>query len=284
MYIPLKYGGCNLMTAFLLLLLIGLISATFGSIVGLGGGIIIVPALIWMGPVFLDRDIPASTAVGTSLTVLIITALASTLTYMKKKTVDFKSGWLYFATSGPAAVAGAMLTSLLPQQVFKLVFGSFMLLMACLMVVRDRLKPRTYNWPVKRVFMDATGAQHAYGYSISLSLMVGFGVGLISGLFGIGGGSLFVPLMVLLFAYPPHVATATSMFVIFLSSILGSGTHMLQGEVDWFSAAALAPGAWLGGRAGAAIASRMSGKGLMWLLRVTLFLLSARMLWQGITG
>lgn len=271
------------MTAFILLILIGTVSATFGSIVGLGGGIIIVPALIWIGPALLGRTIASSTAVGTSLTVLIFTALASTRVYMKKRTVDFKSGWLIFAASGPAAVLGAMLTSLLPQTAFKLVFGGFMLVMAVLMSVKSRLKSRAYNWRIKRVHKEEDGTELVYGYSMLPILLIGAGVGLVSGLFGIGGGSLFVPLMVLLFAYPPHVATATSMFVIFLSSILGSATHMLEGEVDWFAAAALTPGAWLGGRLGAAIASAMSGNRLMWLLRLTLFALAVRMIVQGLS-
>lgn len=272
------------MIAFLLLLLLGAVSATFGSIVGLGGGIIIVPALIFIGPIFLGRDIHTGAAVGTSLTVLIVTALASTLTYMKKGTVDFRSGWLYSITSGPAAILGAMLTGALPQQTFKLVFGFFMLMMAGIMIVREYMKPKRYQWRTKRTYKDPSGVEWEYGYNVLPALGVGFGVGFISGLFGIGGGSLFVPLMVLLFSYPPHVATATSMFVILISSVLGSATHILSGEVDWFSAAALAPGAWVGGKLGAIIASRMSGKGLLWLLRVTLILLSARMIWQGLSG
>ncbi|GIP41094.1 UPF0721 transmembrane protein [Paenibacillus sp. J31TS4] len=266
------------MLAFLLLLLIGIVSATFGSIVGLGGGIIIVPSLIYIGPMFLDRDIPTNVAVGTSLAVLILTALSSTLTYYRQKRIDFRSGWLYFLTSGPAAMLGASLTGMFEAKRFELAFGIFMLFMALLMVARDYMKPVTIDWKIKRTFTDAKGESSQYGYNLPAALLIGFFVGMISGLFGIGGGSLFVPAMVLLFGYPPHVATATSMFVIFLSSILGSVTHVALGEVDWFSAAALGPGALIGGWFGARIASRMSGKGLLWLLRVTLFLFAARMI------
>jgi uncharacterized membrane protein YfcA len=87
--------------------------------------------------------------------------------------------------------------------------------------------------------------------------------------------------MVLLFRFPPHVAAATSMFVIFLSSIVGSGMHAALSEVNWLLVLALAPGAWLGGVIGAAIAVRMSGKGLMWLLRATLLALAAKMIYDG---
>ncbi|WP_010272705.1 sulfite exporter TauE/SafE family protein [Paenibacillus senegalensis] len=266
----------------LLLVLIGVVSATFGSIVGLGGGVIIVPSLIYLGPLLLDREITTATAVGTSMAVLILTALSSSYTYYKLKRIDFRSAWLFFITSGPAAILGASLTGNFEQGTFQLVFGSFMLFMAMLMIARDYMKPIEIKWKINREFTDAMGITHSYGYNITSALILGLGVGLISGLFGIGGGSLFVPAMVLLFRYPPHIAAATSMFVILLSSILGTGSHMVFGDIDWLSAAALAPGALIGGWLGAKIATRMSGKGLLWLLRLTLLALAIRMIWAGL--
>lgn len=269
------------LTGFALLILVGIVSATFGSIVGLGGGIIIVPALMYIAPLFLERDISTAEAVGTSLFVLIFTALSSTLAFMKEKKVDFRSGWLYFVTSGPAAMVGSSLTGLFPPRPFELAFGVFMLLMAFLLILRNRLKPASIRWRIARTYVDAQGNTHDYGYNVPIALAVGFGVGLVSGLFGIGGGSLFVPVMVLLFRYPPHVATATSMFVIFLSSILGSAVHGYNGEIDLYAACALAPGAWIGGWLGARIVRRMSGGALLWVLRVTLIVLAVRMIGGG---
>ncbi|MDF2724261.1 MAG: hypothetical protein K0Q59_3936 [Paenibacillus sp.] len=267
------------MIGFVLLLIIGLVSATFGSIVGLGGGIIIVPALLYIAPIFLDKDIVTATAVGTSLTVLIFTALSSTLTFMKEKKVDFRSAWLFFITSGPGAMVGASLTGNFAPRPFELAFGIFMLLMAALLILRTRWKPASIDWRIKRTYTDGQGLDHTYGYNLPVALVVGFAVGFISGLFGIGGGSLFVPIMVLLFRYPPHVATATSMFVIFLSSILGSATHGYHGEVDWYSVVALAPGAWIGGWLGARIVRVMSGGALLWTLRITLIVIAIKMIW-----
>lgn len=267
--------------AWAFLFLIGVISAVFGSIVGLGGGIITVPALVYLGPSVLGKEFPAALAVGTSLTVLIFTAISSTLTYVKQGRVDFRSGLLFFTTSGPAAVIGATLTQQLKLKQFELAFGLFLLLMAMLLIVRSRLKPLPIRWKINRTYTDAAGISWEYGYSLTPALAVGFAVGFISGLFGIGGGALFVPLMVLLFRYPPHVATATSMFVIFLSAIMGSITHAWHGEVDWLSVAVLAPGALFGGWLGARIAAKMSGNALLWLLRLTLIALALRMIWSG---
>lgn len=267
---------------WILFVLMGVAAAMFGSIVGLGGGIIIVPALLLIAPSLTGESVDHATAVGISLTVLIVTALASTMSYRKKGLVDFRSGLLFFLTSGPAAMLGSAATGYMKTGSFQLAFGFFMLLMAGLLVARDYLKPFTKEWPIVRVLTDASGERHTYSYGIAPALAIGSGVGLISGLFGIGGGSLLVPLMVLLFRFPPHVASATSMFVIFLSAIMGSGIHIALGEIDWLLTLALIPGAWIGGKLGARISLRMSGKGLMWLLRAVLLLLAAQLIFEGL--
>lgn len=266
----------------LALFIIGIISAVFGSIVGLGGGIITVPALVLLGPQLIGASIATQTAVGTSLAVLIFTAFSATWTYRRQGKVDFRSGWIFFAASGPAAMLGASITNAIPQGLFQLAFGAFMFVMFALMVARERLKPINFNWKIKRTFTDGEGNTYQYGYNYGLALIIGCGVGLASGLFGIGGGSLFVPLMVLLFQFPPHVATASSMFVILLSSLLGSGVHIWNGNVDWLLFAMLAPGALIGGRVGAAIASKLSGSQLMWLLRATLLAVAVYLIIKGI--
>ncbi|WP_080832899.1 sulfite exporter TauE/SafE family protein [Cohnella massiliensis] len=267
--------------AWTLFALIGVVSAIFGSIVGLGGGIVIVPSLVLIAPAMLGEAVSTQTAVGTSLAVLILTAFTATWTYKKQGKVDFKTGWLLFATSGPAAMAGAAATNDVPKGPFQLSFGLFMFVMFVLMIARERMKPLSRDWPVRRTFADADGNVYEYGYSIGLALAIGAGVGVSSGLFGIGGGSLFVPLMVLLFGFPPHVATATSMFVILLSSVTGSAVHAANGNIDWLLFAALAPGAIVGGKLGAAIAARMTGKQLMWLLRATLLAVAVYLIIKG---
>jgi uncharacterized membrane protein YfcA len=270
--------------SFIFYIAVGLIAATFGSLVGLGGGIIIVPALVYLGPLFVGKDISVTVAVGTSLAVLIFTAMSSTMTFVKQKRVDFRSGWLFFITCGPGAMIGSYMTRYLQPQSFQLYFGLFMLVMALLLILRDYMKPLRMAWSHTREFTDSSGDKFTYGYSLAPALIVGLLVGFISGLFGIGGGSLFVPAMVLLFRFPPHVATATSMFVIFLSSLMGSITHLGLGDVDLMMVLGLAPSALVGGWLGARIAGKLSSGKLLWVLRVTFFLVALKMIWEGITG
>lgn len=268
---------------WILLIVIGLVSGTVGSLVGLGGGIITVPALLLAGSLIPEyTHLTPQVAVGTSMVLVIFTALSSTISYHRQGRVDYKSGWTFFIGSGPGAVLGAWLTRFFNPEIFFVGFGVLMTLLALVLAFRDRMKARQVKWSVKREFTDLKGNTYQYGYNRGTAFLISFVVGGISSLFGIGGGALLMPMMVILFIFPPHVATATSMFVIFLSSIVGSVTHLFQGNVDWWAVLFIAPGAWVGGQLGAWISSRLSGQGLMIGLRIAIAVVGVRMILEGL--
>ncbi|SFI89456.1 sulfite exporter TauE/SafE family protein [Thermoflavimicrobium dichotomicum] len=267
---------------WLLLVLVGFIAGTVGSLVGLGGGIVIVPSLLVIAQLYPEfSNITPAVAVGTSLLLVILTSLSSTLFFAKQKRVDFQSGWLFFIGSGPGAMVGAYLTRYFQSDYFFIAFGLFMIFISILISLKDRLPQKKVRWDVFRTFEDGSGNKYEYGYHRLTVVILSFFVGIISGLFGIGGGSLLVPIMIMLFCFPPHVATATSMFIILLSSSLGTVTNIIQGNIHWLSALLLAPGAWMGGKAGAWISSKLSGRGLLIALRLALVLVAIRMIMKG---
>lgn len=126
------------------------------------------------------------------------------------------------------------------------------------------------------------GEPYTYSYQASVGIAIAFVVGFLGGLFGIGGGSLMVPAMMLLFLFPPKVAVATSMFIIFLSSMTGSVSHMISGHVNWLYALALVPGAWFGGKLGAAINRKMQTKTIVMIMRIVLILIGCQLIYEGI--
>ncbi|MDQ0857545.1 sulfite exporter TauE/SafE family protein [Bacillus sp. V2I10] len=271
---------------WIFLVLIGFIAGTIGSLVGLGGGIIVVPAMLFSSAFFtIFENVTPQTAVGTSLLVVIFTGLSSTLAYMKVKKVDYKSGWIFFIGSGPGGLLGAYLNKYLNLDSFSLYFGLFMIAVSLLLMMRDKWKPK-YREPglgdVIRFYPSENGKDAAYFYKPAPAVFISFGVGFISGLFGIGGGALMVPAMVLLFLFPPHIAVATSMFIIFLSGLSSSVMHIALGNVNWLFALALIPGAWAGGNAGAMIATKLSGKTVINLLRLILILAGLKLIYEGI--
>jgi uncharacterized membrane protein YfcA len=268
----------------LLIFLLGLFAGAFGSLVGLGGGVFIVPGLLLLGD-HLDslHYIVPRIAVGTSVLVIIFAAASSTLTYAKQNKVDFKSGVFFYLASGPGSILGAYMNTFLTLEAFHFIFGSILLVIFYFLIRKKGLKPLNIRWHVTRQITDQEGKLYEFGYHKYLAIAICLFVGVLQGMLGIGGGSLLVPAMILLFWYPTHMAIATSMFVILLSSITGSISHILLGNVDWVLLLWLAPAAWIGGRFGATLSHRFNSRWLTNVLRVMIILLAFHAIWQGLS-
>lgn len=130
------------MLTIILLILIGGLSAVIGSLVGIGGGIIIVPTIVYLG---VDNDllhgITPQIAIGTSSVILIVTGLSSTLGYLKTKQVDVKNGSIFLFGLLPGSLIGSIISRYLTLESFNLYFGIFLILVAILLMVRNKIKP-----------------------------------------------------------------------------------------------------------------------------------------------
>lgn len=263
----------------LVLAVLAILSGIVGSLVGLGGGIILVPALLYFGiSLGYIADLTPQKIVGLSVVMMIFTGLSSTITHMKAKTVDYRSGFIFFIGSVPGAIVGAYINKYLHVASFELYFGILMIILAIILLVRDRLKPVQWfvNHGYKRVFVDKDGTSYTYGYPIWFALLATFCVGIISGMFGIGGGSMIVPMMLILFLFPAHVAVPTSMFLVFLTSIVNSYAHFSLGHIPWEYVVPVSVGALLGGKIGADLNQRFPSKTIVLLLRVMLLIMGIR--------
>ncbi|WP_075619761.1 sulfite exporter TauE/SafE family protein [Paenisporosarcina indica] len=272
---------------YVLLALIGLFSGVVGALVGLGGGIILVPATLFLGgSLGLIPGITPQNVVGLSVIMMIFTGLASTMTYMKSKTVDYRSGLIFFVGSIPGTILGAWVNKGLDLPSFNLYFGILLIILSTLLLIRKYLKPVQWfvNNGKKKTFTDPHGTNHVYGYPVWFALLLTFGVGFASGLFGIGGGSIIVPAMILLFLFPPHVAVGTSMFMVFLSSIVNSASHISLGNVPWFYTIPVVPAAFIGAKIGASLNQRIKSETLVFALRIILLLLGIRSIVAGLMG
>lgn len=269
----------------LILLMIAICSGIVGALVGLGGGIIFVPATLFLSSTLhLLPDFSPQKVVGLSVVMMVFTGLSSTMSYMKSKLIDFKSGFIFFIGSIPGTILGAWLNKGLDLPSFNLYFGILMIFLSLLLLIRDKLKPIKWflNYGTKRTFIDQEGKEHVYGYPIWFALMLTFCIGLMSGLFGIGGGSMLVPAMVLLFLFPPHVAVATSMFMVFLSSIVNTGSHISLGHVPWLYALPVIIGGYIGAKGGAALNKKLKSKTVVLVLQIVLILTGLRLVLSSI--
>lgn len=257
------------------LFLIGLLAGLTGSIAGIGGGFIVVPFLI-----FLYQMEPRQ-IVGTSTLVLLLSAISSTIAFTRQRRVDFVTGAWFAGAMVPGSFAGAFLTRYISGDTFYLAFGLLLLSVAGFMAIKpDRPVPFFLRANVQRTLTDATGSVFTYGYHRGFALSICFVTGFLSSLLGIGGGSIMVPTMVLLLGFPPHIATATSLFTIMVSSLAGASSHLLLGNVVWHMAMVIAVGAIAGGQVGARIAARLPGKVILRILSVTLVAVSNRLIFR----
>ena len=250
---------------------------------GLGGGIILVPTLIFIASIsdIFDWATP-QTVVGISLIVMIFTGLSSTLAYLKVKRVDYKTGLLFLIGSIPGGIVGSWLNQFVEPGPFSLYFGILMIFISIVLIFKKR-QPRTVKLTGKGVrTFELHGEVYQYKVYWHAAILLAFVVGILSGLFGIGGGSIMVPAMIILFGFPVHIATATSMFMIFFVSIFGSITHITLGHIVWEYVLFFIPGAWIGGKLGAKTNQMLSSNTLEWILRGLLIVIGIRMIFQGL--
>jgi len=267
------------------LLLLGLTVGSFGTLIGAGGGFLLMPILLLAFP---NREPASLTAI--SLAVVFFNATSGSYSYAKMKRVDFRSGLLFLLTGVPGAVAGAYVVRYVPRHVFDFVFGLFLLAGGFLVFVRTLgvSGHKHQSGPTfARDFVDADEIRHIYGYNLTLGMSLSFAVGLVSSLLGIGGGIIHVPAMVNMLSFPVHVATATSHFVLAVMAMAGTVVHMIDGTLGWAELPKLLPlaaGAVIGARAGAHMSRRVGGHWIMRSLAVALGLVGLRILVSAIVA
>lgn len=275
----------DIILQILILISIGLAAGTVGSLIGLGGGIIIVPMLLNIDH-FLSAfsTVPIHVAVGTSLITIVFSSLSSTLSYHKQKRIDYKSGILFLIGSVPGSLLGTYINSLLNTERFTLFFGIFLICISVFLFVSSKLnkKPKEVHNGIIRTYTNEEGEAYTYSYSLPLAISLSICVGIISGLFGIGGGILLVPMMAFLFGFPPQLAVATSMFVVMFTTLGSSISYITLGEVNFYYILLLIPGAWFGGKIGAYINQKLKTETIALILRLVVLFYGIKLIIENI--
>lgn len=268
-----------------LLVLLGLGVGAFGTLIGAGGGFVLMPILLLAYP---DTNPAALTAI--SLAVVFFNAASGSYSYTRMKRVDFKSGVLFLLPGVPGSIAGAAAIRLVPRQAFNLAFGLFLLAGGLLVFLRTLARSEPRPWltgTMHRTLVDAEGRRHVYAYNLTLGMTLSFAVGMASSMLGIGGGIIHVPAMVNLLGFPVHIATATSHFILAIMSLTATTIHVIDGTLgqgEAFRVLAIAAGAVVGAQVGAKLSTRIHGRWIMRGLAVALGLVGVRILIAGLAG
>jgi uncharacterized protein len=249
----------------ILLILIGLFTGVVSGILGIGGGVLIVPILTFW-------QIAVVQAIATSLVGVLLSAISGSYQNWRKGQLNLQAALGLAGFGMPTAVWGASLGAKVPGAWLAFGFAALMVLTIYLLNLKRRLAQRQ-----AQLELPATVRS-------DWRLVAGIGLfsGLLSGLFGIGGGAVMVPLQMLLLNEPIKSAVRTSLGAIVLIASSGLVKHTFNGNVLWLPGICLAIGGMVGAQIGSRILPHLSDKLVNALFRLLLVLLALYMAWKGL--
>ncbi len=272
------------MDNLIILLLIGFVVGTLGTLIGAGGGFILVPILIITNPQ-LSPDI--ITAI--SMAIVAANAISGSFAYARSGRIDYKAGIVFALFTIPGSVLGVYTTVYIPKTAFHIIFGILLILVAVFLFISKKqiLVSGSRVPDLKRPFKhheitDKAGITYAYTFNQYRGIMISVLVGYISPLLGIGGGIIHVPALVNWLNFPVFVATATSHFILAVMSTVSVVTHIVQGSYkDPFvlrMVLGIGAGAIAGAQLGAFLSHKIRGKMIIRALALCLALVGVRIL------
>ena len=254
----------------ILFLLLGVGVGTFGSLVGIGGGLICVPIFIF----FLSDGgiIPyfhtAASIVGTSLFIVMVNSTSGTLAYLRQGRVYFKAAVPFALATLPGAFLGSYIADNFTGQQLNFYFGAFLAIIAVIMYWNSTHTKKS----------DVLKIPAGFTFNKKIGIGSSLGVGVISSMFGVGGGVIHVPLMVYVLNFPVHIATATSNFILAVCSMVGVVSHLILSHIVWVPAISISIGAAIGAQIGAKISRKTKSKVILMLLSISMFALGLKLM------
>ncbi len=194
---------------------------------------------------------------GTSLVFVLANVASSAIGYIRQKRVDLSLATPLAIGAVPGSIAGVFAVRHANGIWFDVSYGAMLFALAILVMRRRAAESRP-------------AGEKTFAHRYIVAVPAGVVLGLLSSLFGIGGGVVLIPLLLIGARMPPHIVTATSAFIIALTSPVGVITHALGGDVDWIAAIPLIGGGFIGGAIAPRISARVSSPRLITLLAIAL--------------
>jgi uncharacterized protein len=268
------------MTVGLLMLAGGVAAGAFGSILGLGGGLLIVPLLT------LGFGLPLREAVAVSLVCVIVTSSASAGVYLERRQANLRLGMVLELFTAAGAIVGGLVAFLIEERILAGLFAVLLVYVAATMLggLRRRApaEPATDDeTPPSRDDVAGSGGeeppeeQTGDGMSylagrLPVAAVGSVGAGVASALLGIGGGLIKVPLMHLALGVPLRMATATSNLMIGITASASAIVYLVRGGIDAYVAGPTAIGVFVGATIGSRLGHRIGQRALRLLFVLVL--------------
>lgn len=258
------------------LVALGFFVGTIGTLIGAGGGFIMVPALLILYP-----SLSSETLTGMSLAVVCCNAISGSVAYAYRKRIDYRSVVFFSVAAAPGAIIGSYVTSLISRKSFEFGFGFVMIFISTYLLFSKTkiasVADSKSKYPI-RILVDRGGNHHHLAYDLKLGVILSTVVGFFSSLLGIGGGIIHVPALVRLLAFPVHIATATSHAILAIVSLLGVIEHIVRGDLDTVVTQLLwlAPSVVVGAQLGAYLSHKVEDSWIIKALAVGLLTVGIR--------
>ena len=256
-------------------------AGVFGSLLGLGGGALLVPALTLL----LGVDIHY--AIGASIISVIATSSGAAVAYVRDHLSNIRLGMLLEVATTTGAVTGAFIGGILGGPALSVIFAAVLLYSAFAMMRRRdeglASPPAPHPWATRlklhiSYYDNVLSRRVEYnvaGVPAGLGLM--YVAGVVSGLLGVGSGILKVPAMDLAMRVPIKVSSTTSNFMIGVTAAASAGVFFARGQINPFIAAPVALGVLAGSVVGARLLQRVQSHRIRQIFVVVLVLISAEM-------
>jgi len=270
---------------FVQVLVISYAAGMLGSLVGVGGGIIVVPALT------LIFGIDIHNAIAASIVAVVATSTGAASTYVREKVANMRLGMLLEVATVAGALAGALLAVYVSPKALYVLFALLMAYTAGNMTQKSKAAGRELPPSPLADRLNLHGAYYdkalkqEVNYRVTrpvLGLVVSGLAGLASGLLGIGGGVLKVPVMNLFMGIPIKACTATSNFMIGVTAASGAAVYFMRGDVQPFVVAPVAIGVLFGAKTGARAMNHIHGNVLRIIFVIILSLTAIQMFVKGV--
>lgn len=276
------------MLFFLLVFLGSVFAGLVGSLVGLGGGVFVVPLLT------IVFGVPFTSAVGASIVSVIATSSGAAAAYVRDRLTNLRVGMFLEIATTAGAICGAFLAVLTPTAFLSIVFGLVLLVSAAPLLIKlgEELPSGTKSdrW-ARKLGLASSYPDRRLGREVSYEVTrvpLGFSMmyvaGLLSGLLGIGSGTFKVLAMDTAMRLPMKVSTTTSNFMIGVTAAASAGIYFERGAIDPLVAAPVALGVLLGATIGAKTLGRLSNTTIRRLFIPVLVLIAAEMIIRGASG
>lgn len=260
-----------------ILIVAGVLIGTISSMIGVGGGIMMVPLLSFF---FVPET---QQAVGTSLATVVVTGIVSSINYGKKKVIDYKLAFMLMPTVIVGAVLGAWLTDFISSEGLALAFG-VLLMYPALMMISGREPKEVVNIFKNSSRVEEKTEPKNQTYNPIRIVLIGTIAGVASGFFGVGSGILMVPAMAIFLNVDMLYAVATSLFVMVPSAFVASFKHWESANIIFQFMGLLAIGIIVGAQIGTRLAMKIPRKQLRQAFGVVLAFSGLNMIWKGVSN